>query len=197
MEEMHRKEVYMAKQSWKPGNMLYPVPAVMVSCQRENEKPNIITVAWTGTICTNPAMLSISVRPERYSYNIIKETKEFVVNLVTSDLAYATDYCGVKSGRDVDKFKEMNLHKSISKVVKAPGIEESPVNIECCVKEIKELGSHHMFIAEVVSVNIDDKYMDKTGKFNLNKAGLVSYSHGEYFELGKKLGKFGYSVAKK
>ena len=197
MEEMHRKEVYMAKQSWKPGNMLYPVPAVMVSCQRENEKPNIITVAWAGTICTKPAMLSISVRPERYSYNIIKETKEFVVNLVTSDLAYATDYCGVKSGRDVDKFKEMNLHKSISKVVKAPGIEESPVNIECCVKEIKELGSHHMFIAEVVSVNIDDKYMDKTGKFNLNKAGLVSYSHGEYFELGKKLGKFGYSVAKK
>lgn len=197
MEEMHRKEVYMAKQSWKPGNMLYPVPAVMVSCQRENEKPNIITVAWAGTICTNPAMLSISVRPERYSYNIIKETKEFVVNLVTSDLAYATDYCGVKSGRDVDKFKEMNLHKSISKVVKAPGIEESPVNIECCVKEIKELGSHHMFIAEVVSVNIEDKYMDKTGKFNLNKAGLVSYSHGEYFELGKKLGKFGYSIAKK
>lgn len=197
MEEMHRKEVYMAKQSWKPGNMLYPVPAVMVSCQRENEKPNIITVAWAGTICTNPTMLSISVRPERYSYNIIKETKEFVVNLVTSDLAYATDYCGVKSGRDVDKFKEMNLHKSISKVVKAPGIEESPVNIECRVVEIKELGSHHMFIAEVVSVNIDDKYMDKTGKFNLNKAGLVSYSHGEYFELGKKLGKFGYSVAKK
>lgn len=197
MEEMHRKEVYMAKQSWKPGNMLYPVPAVMVSCQRENEKPNIITVAWAGTICTNPAMLSISVRPERYSYNIIKETKEFVINLVTSDLVYATDYCGVKSGRDVDKFKEMNLHKSISKVVKAPGIEESPVNIECCVKEIKELGSHHMFISEVVSVNIDDKYMDKTGKFNLNKAGLVSYSHGEYFELGKKLGKFGYSVAKK
>ena len=197
MEEMHRKEVYMAKQSWKPGNMLYPVPAVMVSCQRENEKTNIITVAWAGTICTNPAMLSISVRPERYSYNIIKETKEFVVNLVTSDLAYATDYCGVKSGRDVDKFKEMNLHKSISKVVKAPGIEESPVNIECRVVEIKELGSHHMFIAEVVSVNIDDKYMDKTGKFNLNKAGLVSYSHGEYFELGKKLGKFGYSVAKK
>lgn len=197
MEEMHRKEVYMAKQSWKPGNMLYPVPAVMVSCQRENEKPNIITVAWAGTICTNPAMLSISVRPERYSYNIIKETKEFVVNLVTSDLAYATDYCGVKSGRDVDKFKEMNLHESISKVVKAPGIEESPVNIECRVVEIKELGSHHMFIAEVVSVNIDDKYMDKTGKFNLNKAGLVSYSHGEYFELGKKLGKFGYSVAKK
>lgn len=187
----------MAKQSWKPGNMLYPVPAVMVSCQRENEKPNIITVAWAGTICTNPAMLSISVRPERYSYNIIKETKEFVVNLVTRDLAYATDYCGVKSGRDVDKFKEMNLHKSISKLVKAPGIEESPVNIECRVKEIKELGSHHMFIAEVVSVNIDDKYMDKTGKFNLNKAGLVSYSHGEYFELGKKLGKFGYSVAKK
>lgn len=187
----------MSKQRWKPGNMLYPVPAVMVSCQRKNEKPNIITVAWAGTVCTNPAMLSISVRPERYSYSIIKDTKEFVVNLVTKDLVYATDYCGVKSGRDVDKFKEMHLHKCESNVVNAPGIMESPVNIECRVVEIKELGSHHMFIAEVVSVNIDDKYMDKTGKFNLNKAGLVSYSHGEYFELGEKLGKFGYSVAKK
>lgn len=187
----------MSKQRWKPGNMLYPVPAVMVSCQRENEKPNIITVAWAGTVCTNPAMLSISVRPERYSYNIIKDTKEFVVNLVTKELVYATDYCGVKSGRDVDKFKEMHLHECESNVVSVPGIMESPVNIECRVVEIKELGSHHMFIAEVVSVNIDDKYMDKTGKFNLNKAGLVSYSHGEYFELGEKLGKFGYSVTKK
>lgn len=186
----------MGRQNWKPGNMLYPVPAVMVSCGQEGKKANIITVAWAGTICTNPAMLSISVRPERYSYNIIKETKEFVVNLVTKDLVYATDFCGVKSGRDVDKFKEMKLHKSISKVVKVPGIEESPVNIECKVVEIKELGSHHMFLAEVVSVNIDDKYMDETGKFNLNSAGLVSYSHGEYYVLGEKLGKFGYSVKK-
>lgn len=187
----------MSKQNWKPGNMLYPVPAVMISCQRPGEKPNIITVAWAGTICTNPAMLSISIRPERYSYEIIKETKEFVVNLVTKDLVYATDFCGVKSGRDVDKFKEMNLHQEVSKIVSVPGISESPVNIECKVAEIKKLGSHHMFIAEVVSVNIEDKLLDETGKFNLNKAGLVSYSHGEYFMLGEKLGKFGYSIAKK
>ena len=187
----------MARQNWKPGNMLYPVPPVMISCGREGKKENIITVAWAGTICTNPPMLSISVRPERYSYDIIRETKEFVVNLVNKDLVYATDYCGVRSGRDVDKFKEMKLHKSPSRFIKTPGIEESPVNIECKVVDIKELGSHHMFIAEVMSVNIDDKYMDKTGKFNLNKAGLVSYSHGEYFELGEKLGKFGYSVKKK
>lgn len=187
----------MAKQVWKPGNMLYPVPAVMVTTGDGNGIDDIITIAWTGTINSDPPMVSISVRKSRYSHELLTKNGEFVINLVTKDLCYAMDYCGVKSGRDVDKFKEMNLHKSISKVVKAPGIEESPVNIECCVKEIKELGSHHMFIAEVVSVNIDDKYMDKTGKFNLNKAGLVSYSHGEYFELGKKLGKFGYSVAKK
>ena len=187
----------MAKQNWKPGNMLYPLPAVMVSCKRGDETPNIITVAWAGTICTNPAMLSISVRPERYSYDIIRESGEFVVNLVTKDLVFAADYCGVKSGRNVDKFKEMNLHPSETKVVNAPGIEESPVNIECKVKEIKELGSHHMFIAEVVSVNIDDNYMDETGKFNLNHSNLSIYSHGEYYDLGEKLGKFGYSVAKK
>lgn len=187
----------MAKQIWKPGNMLYPVPAVMVSCARENEAPNIITIAWAGTISTNPAMLSISIRPQRYSYDIIKETKEFVVNLVTKELTYATDYCGVKSGSEVDKFKEMKLTPSKSQVVLAPGIEESPVNIECKVVEIKDLGSHHMFIAEVVSVSVDEKYMDKSGKFNLNSTGLVAYSHGEYFELGENLGKFGYSVQKK
>lgn len=187
----------MGRQYWKPGNMLYPLPAVMVSCKRGDETPNIITVAWAGTICTNPAMLSISVRPERYSYDIIRESGEFVVNLVTKDLVFAADYCGVKSGRNVDKFKEMNLHPSETKVVNAPGIEESPVNIECKVKEIKELGSHHMFIAEVVSVNIDDNYMDETGKFNLNHSNLSIYSHGEYYDLGEKLGKFGYSVAKK
>ena len=187
----------MAKQNWKPGNMLYPVPAVMVSCQRPGEKPNIVTIAWAGTICSDPAMVSISVRPERYSYDIIKETGEFTINLVTEKLAFATDYCGVKSGRDVDKFKEMNLHKSISKVVKAPGIEESPVNIECCVKEIKELGSHHMFIAKVMAVQVSEEYMNETGKFCLNETGLLAYSHGEYLGLGKTIGTFGYSVKKK
>ncbi|MDF2511816.1 MAG: flavin reductase family protein [Herbinix sp.] len=187
----------MAKQHWKPGNMLYPVPAVMVSCGREGEKPNIVTVAWAGTICSSPAMLSVSIRPERYSYNIIKETGEFVVNLVNKELAFACDYCGVKSGKDIDKYKEMKLTPSKSQAVKAPGIEESPVNIECKVTEIKSLGSHDLFIAEVVGVNVDEKYMSSTGKFNLNSTGLVAYSHGEYFELGKKLGKFGYSVQKK
>lgn len=187
----------MAKQFWKPGNMLYPVPAVMVSCGRENEKPNIITIAWAATISSSPAMVSISIRPERYSYDIIKDTKEFVVNLTTKDLVYATDYCGVKSGKEVDKFKEMNLTPCKSQVVKAPGIMESPVNIECKVIEIKDLGSHHMFIAEVVGVSVDDEYIDETGKFNLNSTGLVAYSHGEYYGLGEKIGKFGYSVQKK
>lgn len=187
----------MSRQAWKPGNMLYPLPAVMVSCARDGEKPNIITVAWAGTICTNPAMVSISVRKERYSYNIIKETGEFVINLTTSDLCRATDYCGVRSGRDVDKFKEMNLTPVASVNVKAPGIGESPVNIECKVIEVKELGSHDMFIAEVVGVNVDDRYMDESGKFDLNRANPLVYSHGEYFEMGKKLGKFGYSVEKK
>ncbi|MBS4930032.1 MAG: flavin reductase family protein [Clostridiales bacterium] len=187
----------MAKQFWKAGNMLYPVPAVMVSCNREGEKPNIITVAWAGTVCTNPAMLSISVRPERYSYDIIKETKEFVVNLTTKELTYATDYCGVRSGRDIDKFAEMKLTPQPSQKIKAVGIAESPVNIECKVIEIKELGSHHLFLAEVVGVTVEDSYMDEKGKFHLNDIGLVAYSHGEYFELGEKLGKFGYSVQKK
>ena len=176
--------------------MLYPVPAVMVSCGREGEKPNIITVAWAGTICSSPAMLSISVRPERYSHAILMETKEFVVNLVNRDLVFATDYCGVKSGRDVDKYKEMNLTPLPSKQIAAPGIEESPVNLECRVVDIKSLGSHDMFLAEVVGVTVDDHYMDETGKFNLNQTGLVAYSHGEYFELGEKLGKFGYSMKK-
>lgn len=185
------------KQVWRPGNMLYPLPAVMVSCKREGERPNIITVAWTGTICSAPAMVSISVRPERYSYDIIKETGEFVINLVTKDLVLATDYCGVKSGRTTDKFKEMHLTEQKSEKVLAPGIAESPVNIECKVTEVKELGSHHMFLAEVVSVSVDDAYMNKNGKFELNKSGLVTYSHGEYFELGKKVGSFGYSVQKK
>lgn len=186
----------MAKQSWKPGNMLYPLPAVMVSCKRDGEKPNIITVAWAGTICTNPAMVSISVRKERHSYDIIKESGEFVINLTTKELCKATDYCGVRSGKDVDKFKEMNLTPQESVHVRAPGIAESPVNIECRLKEIKELGSHDMFIAEVLGVTVDDKYLNDTGKFELNSAELVTYSHGEYFLLGEKLGKFGYSVEK-
>lgn len=187
----------MSKESWKAGNMLYPVPAVMLSCGREGEKPNIITVAWAGTVCTAPAMVSVSIRPERYSYDIIKETKEFVINLTTKELVFATDYCGVRSGRNVDKFKEMKLTAAPSTHISAPQILESPVSIECRVVSINELGSHHMFIAEVLGVSIDNKYLDEHKKFNLNSSNLVAYSHGEYFELGKKLGKFGYSVAKK
>lgn len=186
----------MGKQYWRGGNMLYPVPAVMVSCARPGEKPNIITVAWAGTVCSSPAMLSISVRKERYSYDIIKETGNFVVNLVNKELVYATDYCGVKSGRDTDKFKEMNLTPLPSQHVEAPGIAESPVNLECKVTQVIELGSHDLFLAEIVGVTIDEKYMDENGKFHLNDAKLVSYSHGEYYELGKKLGTFGYSVKK-
>lgn len=186
----------MGKQYWKPGNMLYPLPAVMVSCQRPEEKPNIITVAWSGTINTNLPMLYISVRKSRYSYDIIRETGEFVVNLVTKKLVFAADYCGVRSGRDVDKFGQMKLTPLPSQTIKAPGILQSPVNIECKVKEILSLGSHDMFLSEVTSVTVDDKYIDKNGKFHLNRSGLAVYSHGEYFELGERLGKFGYSVEK-
>lgn len=186
----------MAKQYFRPGNMLYPLPAVMVSCQRQGERPNIITVAWAGTICSSPAMVSISVRKERYSYSIIKETGEFVINLATRELVRALDYCGVRSGRDVDKYQEMRLTELPSRTVKAPGILESPVNIECRVTEVKPLGSHDLFLAEVTNVTIEDRYMDERGKFQLNQAGLITYSHGEYFELGKKVGSFGYSVRK-
>ncbi len=186
----------MAKQSWKPGNMLYPVPAVMISCQRPGEKANIITVAWAGTICSDPAMVSISVRSERYSHDIIKETGEFVVNLVSEDLTRVCDWCGVRSGRDYDKFKETKLTEYKSEFMNAPAIDESPVNIYCKVKKVEELGSHDMFIAEVVGVTVDDNYMDEKGRFDLRAAGLIAYSHGEYFALGKKLGKFGYSVKK-
>ena len=177
--------------------MLYPVPVVMVSCQRPGEIPNIITVAWAGTVCSDPVMLSVSVRKERYSYGIIKDTGEFVVNLVTRDLVYATDYCGVRSGRDTDKFNEMKLTPLESCHVRAPGIKESPVNLECRVKQVIELGSHDMFLAEVAGVTVDTEFIDDGGKFHLNDTGLVAYSHGEYFQLGEKLGKFGYSVQKK
>lgn len=186
----------MERRNFKPGNMLYPVPAVLVSCGREGESPNLITVAWAGTICTNPAMLSISVRPERYSHKILMDTKEFVVNLVTKELLFATDYCGVKSGRDVDKFKEMKLTPFRSQRIKAPGVAESPVSLECRVTEVRPLGSHDLFLAEIVGVSVSEELMDENDKFHLNNAGLVAYSHGEYFELGKKLGSFGYSVKK-
>lgn len=187
----------MERIAFKPGNMLYPVPAVMVSCGRPGEKPNIITVAWAGTVCSSPAMLSISVRPERYSHGILKETGEFVVNLVNQELVFATDYCGVKSGRDVDKFKEMHLTPQPSLQIAAPGIAESPVCLECRVTQVIPLGSHDMFLAEIVGVTVDGRYMDDGGRFHLNDAGLTAYSHGEYFALGKKLGSFGYSVRKK
>ena len=187
----------MAKQVWKAGNMIYPLPAVMVSCRDKEGNDNIITVAWTGTICTNPAMAYISVRPERHSYNMIKETGEFVINLTTRELTYATDYCGVKSGRDVDKFKECSLTKEPAVNVNVPMIKESPVNIECKVERIDELGSHHMFVAKVLTVHADEKYMDEKGKFDLSKADLIVYSHGEYHSMGEKLGTFGYSIKKK
>lgn len=186
----------MAKQIWKAGNMLYPLPAVMVSCARSGERPNIITVAWTGTVCTNPPMLYISVRPERYSYSILRDTGEFVVNLTTADLTRAADFCGVRSGRDTDKFKETGLTPVPAGNIQAPMIAESPVNIECRVTEIKELGSHHMFLAEVLAVHVDDRYLDKNGKFRLNHTGLAAYSHGEYLQLGRCLGTFGHSVRK-
>lgn len=186
----------MGKEVWKPGNMLYPLPVVMVSVADKAGNYNIITIAWAGTICSNPPMVSISVRPERYSYDIIKETGEFVINLTTKDLTYATDYCGVKSGRDVDKFKEMNLTALPGDKVKAPLIAQSPVNLECKVTEVIPLGSHDMFLAEVVAVHVDDKYMDEKGKFHLEQAEPIVYSHGAYLETGKQMGTFGYSVKK-
>ena len=192
-----RKEKTMGKQHWKPGNMLNPVPAVMVSVTDKEGKSNIITVAWAGTVCTNPPMVSISVRPSRYSYQILEETGEFVINLTNESLVKVCDYCGVVSGRDVDKFAKTGLTPIPMEHVHAMGIDESPVNMECKITEKRELGSHTMFIAEVVGVTVDDRYMDETGKFHINESGLVMYSHGEYFALGKKLGKFGYSVKKK
>ncbi|MBE5819473.1 MAG: flavin reductase family protein [Clostridiales bacterium] len=186
----------MSKRVWKPGTFVYPIPAIMVSCG-DMENSNIITVAWTGIINTNPAMVYISVRPERFSHNIIKETGEFVINLTNKDLAYATDWCGVKSGSKVDKFKEMKLTKEKANFVNCPMIKESPVSIECKVKEIKELGSHNMFIAEVLSIDATEEYFDETGAFDITKCNLIAYANGKYFELGEQVGKFGYSVKKK
>ena len=186
----------MAKQLWKPGNMIYPLPAVMVSVTDGEGNDNIITVAWTGTVCTNPAMAYISVRPSRYSYDMIRKTGEFVINLTTEKLAYATDFCGVRSGRDVDKFRKLNLTKEKAQFVSAPMIGEAPVSIECRVREVKELGSHDMFLADVLAVHADEAYMDKNNRFCLNDAGLLVYSHGEYLAGGRKVGT-GYSVKKK
>ena len=186
----------MGKVMWKPGTFLYPLPAVMVSCGTM-EKSNIITVAWIGIINTNPAMVYISVRPTRYSYNLIKEQGEFVINLTTKKLARATDWCGVKTGAKVDKFKEMNLHKEKANFVKCPMIKESPVSVECKVKEIKELGSHHMFIAEVLAINSSDEYIDEKGAFDISKCDLIAYANGGYYDLDKKIGRFGFSVQKK
>jgi len=188
----------MTKQHWKPGTMVYPLPAVMVSCGTNPDEYNIITIAWTGTICSDPAMCYISVRKNRHSYDIIKNSGEFVINLTTKDLAFATDWCGVKSGKNFNKFEEMKLTPGKSKEISAPTIIESPLSIECKVKNIVELGSHDMFIAEVVNVQADERYINpETGEFSLSKSGPLAYSHGHYFELGKLVGRFGYSVMKK
>lgn len=186
----------MSKVIWKSGTFIYPIPAVMVT-SGNMENSNIMTVAWTGILNTNPAMCYISVRPERYSYNLIKESGEFVINLTNEDLAYATDWCGVRSGRNFDKFKEMNLTKEKGQFVNCPLIKESPVSIECKVKEIKELGSHHMFVADILSIDADEKYIDEKGAFDISKCDLVAYANGKYYSLGRKIGKFGYSVEKK
>ena len=186
----------MGKVVWKPGTFIYPIPAVMVSCG-DMEKSNIITVAWTGILNTNPAKVYISVRPERYSYNIIKENKEFVINLTNEDLAFATDWCGVRSGAKFDKFKEMKLTKEKANFVKCPLIKESPVSVECKVVDMVEYGSHTMFIADVLSIDADEKYIDEKGAFDISKCDLIAYSNGNYYSLGKKIGRFGFSVQKK
>lgn len=186
----------MSKVEWKSGTFIYPIPAVMVSLG-DMKDSNIITVAWTGILNTNPAQVYISVRPERYSHDIIKKTGEFAINLTTSKLAFATDWCGVKSGKNVDKFKEMHLTKQALNHIKCPGIEESPVTVECRVNEIRELGSHDMFIADVLSIDADEKYIDKSGAFDITKCNLISYANGKYFEMGKQVGTFGFSVKKK
>ncbi|MBR3645194.1 MAG: flavin reductase family protein [Lachnospiraceae bacterium] len=186
----------MAKQTWKPGNMVYPIPAVLVTVSDKEGNDNVLTVAWTGTVCSDPVMAYVSIRPSRHSYHMIKETGEFVINLTTEALAYATDFCGVKSGKDMDKFKECRLTKEKATYVAPPLIKESPVNIECKVVEVRPCGSHDMFIGEVVAVHADEQYMDEKGSFDLSKAKPLVYSHGQYYGLGKKIGRFGYSVTK-
>lgn len=188
----------MAHVQWKPGTMVYPAPAVLISCGSTSADANMFTVAWTGTICTNPAMLSISVRPERHSYDIIRREMQFTVNLTTVAMAHATDWCGVRSGRDYDKWKETGLTPVPGVANSCFYIKESPLAIECRVKEILHLGSHDMFIAEVLGVLADDKFINPdTGAFDMEAAGLMAYAHGGYFALGQKLGHFGFSVRKK
>ena len=191
-----RKGGRSQRQIWRPGNMLYPVPAVMVSAADGNGGSNIITVAWAGTVCSDPVMLSISVRPERYSYDMIRTSGEFVVNLTTRSLARAADYCGVRSGRDVDKWKETGLTPVSAFKVSAPLIGESPISLECQVRQVLELGSHHMFLAEVMAVDVDPAYLDEKGTLHLERADLIAYCHGRYRALGEELGRFGYSVKK-
>lgn len=187
----------MEKQKWKAGNMLYPLPAVLVSVANREGRDNLITVAWAGTVCTNPPMVSISVRPERYSYSMLRDTGEFVINLTTEKLAFATDYCGVRSGRDEDKFQALGLTREEASQVCAPVLGESPVNLECRVKQVLELGSHHMFVADVLAVHVDPELLDERGKLHLDRSRPIVYSHGEYYGLGSMLGTFGYSVKKK
>lgn len=191
-----KPEIEYGRKVLKAGTLLAPLPAAMVSCGTL-EKPNVLTIAWTGIVNTRPPMTYISVRPERYSYGIIKESGEFVINLTTSKMVRETDFCGVKSGKDIDKLKKCGLHTEKSCKVSAPTVSESPLSLECRVKEIKQLGSHDMFIAEILAVNVDGRYIDSKGKINLNQAGLMAYAHGEYFALGRKLGSFGYSIKKK
>lgn len=193
----NKMEKNYKKQQWKPGTLIYPLPAVLISCGETEEEYNMLTVAWVGTICTNPAMCYISVRPERHSYDIIKRTKSFVINLTNEDMARATDWCGVRSGKDYNKFKEMRLTPQKAQKVAAPIVLESPLSIECEVIEVKELGSHHMFIANVVNVQADERYIDPvTDEFRLSDAKLIAYSHGHYYKLGEEIGKFGWSVRK-
>jgi flavin reductase (DIM6/NTAB) family NADH-FMN oxidoreductase RutF len=197
-ENKERRNYPEMKQDWKPGTLIYPLPAAMISCGSNPDEYNIITLSWLGTICTNPPMCYISIRPERHSYNIIKRNMEFVINITTEELAYATDWCGVRSGKDFNKFEEMKLTTGKALIVQAPVIEESPLNIECRVKEILNLGSHDMFIADVINVKADEKYIDSTtGRFSLEDANPIAYSHGQYYELGNKIGGFGWTVKKK
>lgn len=195
---LYEFNVKRMKQNWKPGTLIYPLPAAMISCGSHPDEYNILTVSWLGTICSNPPMCYISVRPERHSYEIIKRNMEFVINLTTEELARATDWCGVRSGKEYNKFREMGLTPAKATVVSAPVIQESPLCIECRVKEIIPLGSHDMFISDVVNVQADNKYFDaETGKFDMQSARLLAYSHGNYYGLGEHIGKFGWSVKKK
>ena len=187
----------MARQNWRASNMLYPVPAVLVGCRDEEGRDNLMTAAWAGTICSDPVMVSVSIRKERYSHDIIENTGEFTISLTTVSLARATDLCGVRSGRDIDKFAQTKLTRLESERIKAPGVAESPVVLECRVKQILRLGSLDRFSADVVNVSVDERYLDNKGRLELEKAKLIAYSHGEYFGLGEKIGKFGYSVRRR